>query len=592
MIVLGITDGDDSGACIIGDGVVLAAVNEERLNRKKQVIGFPSLSIEEVIRLSGIQAADVEAVGVAAISEKFNPQPLENNGWFRTKEGFVKRFRDDVSSALAPYVGDYGLAKKIYHRMRVRISHQRRAGVPRLLRDLGVNAPIRYYNHHLCHALSAYHTSGFESALTLTLDGGGDGSCSHTYLADGRSFRRLSTLDSFHSIGNFYAYVTYLCGFKPAIHEGKITGLAAYGRPEYEDLFSRLIGYRDGQIINTGNVYRWSAIREIKRMLPPSFKLEDLAASIQTVLEKTTLDYVRHWIGRSGARNVALAGGVFSNVKLNQMIAELPEVDALHVFPQMGDGGLAVGAAYAFPAPNGRGEIFTRRLENVYLGPAYTDTEMRGELDAAGLVYVHHHDVERQIAKLLAAGKVVARFDGKMEFGPRALGNRSILYGPTDPTINDWLNKQLKRTEFMPFAPSVLAEYADQCFKTSKTSSHATRFMTMTLSCTDWMKRNCPAVVHVDGTARPQMVDQQTSPSFYTIINEFRKLTSLPCVINTSFNMHEEPIVCSPRDAIRAFKLGRLDYLAMGNLVVKNPALSLDSLIPDRRSVGGLQPTY
>jgi carbamoyltransferase len=589
MLVLGITDGDDGGACIVRDGIILAAVNEERLNRKKQVIGFPSLSIEEVIRLSGIQASDIEAVGVAAISEKFNPQPLENNGWFRTKEGFAKRFRDDISSALAPYVGNYGLAKGIYHKMRVRISHERRTGIPRLLRELGVQAPIRYYNHHLCHALSADHTSGFDSALTLTLDGGGDGSCSHAYLADGRSLRRVSSLDSFHSIGNFYAYVTYLCGFKPAIHEGKITGLAAYGRPEYEDVFSRLISYRDGQIVNTGNVYRWSAIREIKRMLPPSFKLEDLAASIQTVLEKTTLRYIRHWIERSGARNVALAGGVFSNVKLNQMIAELPEIEAIHVFPQMGDGGLAVGAAYGIGAPDRRREPASPRLEDVYLGPAYTDREMRGALDAAGLIYEHHNEVEKEIARLLAAGKVVARFDGKMEFGPRALGNRSILYAPTDPSINDWLNKRLKRTEFMPFAPAVLAEYAGQCFKTNKTSSHATRFMTMTLDCTEWMKRNCPAVVHVDGTARPQMVDQQINSSFYRIIDEFRKITALPCVINTSFNMHEEPIVCNPADAIRAFRLGQLDYLAMGNFVVKNPAVALTRYTPAERSAPGIQ---
>jgi carbamoyltransferase len=590
MLVLGITDGDDGGACIIRDGVIVAAVNEERLNRKKQVIGFPSLSIREVIRLSSIQPSDIEAVGVAAISEKFNAQPLENNGWFRTREGIAKRLRDDVSSTLAPYVGNYGFAKKIYHHMRVRISHERRTGIPRLLREVGIEAPIRYYNHHLCHALSAYHTSGFDSALTLTLDGGGDGSCSHAYLTEGPSIRRLSSLDSFHSIGNFYAYVTYLCGFKPAIHEGKITGLAAYGRPEYEDIFSRLICYRDGQIINTGNVFRWSAVREIRRKLPPSFKLEDLAASIQTVLEKVTVRYVQHWLGRSGVKNMALAGGVFSNVKLNQLIAELPEVGAIHVFPQMGDGGLAVGAAYGISTPNRRGEMLSPRLENVYLGPAYSDNEIRGELDASGLAYEHHHDVEKQIAKLLAAGKVVARFAGKMEFGPRALGNRSILYGPTDPTINDWLNQQLKRTEFMPFAPAVLAQYADHCFKTNKTGSHATRFMTMTLDCTEWMKRNCPAVVHVDGTARPQMVDETTNPSFYRIIDEFRKITALPCVINTSFNMHEEPIVCNPRDAIRAFKLGQLDYLAIGNFVVKNPVLSLERWAPARRAAG-IQPS-
>jgi carbamoyltransferase len=449
---------------------------------------------------------------------------------------------------------------------------------------------VRNYNHHLCHALSAYYTSGFDSALALTLDGGGDGSCSHAYIGEGPSMRRLFSLDSFHSIGNFYAYVTYLCGFKPAIHEGKITGLAAYGNPEYEELFSRLICYRDGQILNAGNLYRWSAIREIRRMLPASFKMEDLAASIQTVLEKIALNYVRHWMAQSGAKNLAVAGGVFSNVRLNQLIAALPEIANFYVFPQMGDGGLAVGAAYAITAADRRRGITGARLEHVYLGETYTEGEIRGALDAVGLNYDWHKDVEKPIAKLLASGKVVARFNGPMEFGPRALGNRSILYTPADATVNDWLNKKLNRTEFMPFAPSVLAEYAGECFATNGAGSHAVRFMTMTLDCTEWMKRNCPAVVHVDGTARPQLVDEQTNPGFYRIINEFRKITALPCVINTSFNMHEEPIVCTPQDAIRAFRLGGLDYLAMGNFIVKNPSLSGEPHRSDRAA--GMQASF
>jgi carbamoyltransferase len=244
----------------------------------------------------------------------------------------------------------------------------------------------------------------------------------------------------------------------------------------------------------------------------------------------------------------------------------------------MGDEGLAVGAALlkSFDLCKQDGSVFeTDQIENVYWGPEYAEHAIEQAVSAQGYAAQRHENIEEQIARLLATGKIVARFNGRMEYGPRALGNRSILYQTTDQTVNDWLNKRLKRTEFMPFAPVTLSEYAGQCYKNTTGAESPAEFMTVTFDCTEWMKKHCPAVVHIDGTARPQIIKKRTNPSYYKILDEYRKITGLSSIINTSFNMHEEPIVCSPQDAVRAFKESNLDYLAIGNYLVKNLAVRI-----------------
>ena len=325
MVILGITDGDDGGACIVRDGQLVAAVNEERLVRMKAVIGFPTNAIREVIRLSEIAPTDITGVAVAAIKERFNPEPMENHGWFRRNKGLGSQVKNAMAGIVSPYLGKYDLPKKLYHRMQVRLNPKRQEGIPVLLKQLGIEAPVRFYNHHLCHAISAYATSGFESALSVTLDGGGDGCCSHVYHHKGTSLSKLHTLDSFHSVGNFYSYVTHIAGYKASIHEGKITGLAAHGKPIYKDELLKLITYQDGEIINVGNLFHQAAIGKIQDMLPADYKMTDLAASIQWILEDVAVRYVQYWVKKSGEKKVALAGGVFANVRLNQKIAELPE---------------------------------------------------------------------------------------------------------------------------------------------------------------------------------------------------------------------------------------------------------------------------
>ncbi len=208
----------------------------------------------------------------------------------------------------------------------------------------------------------------------------------------------------------------------------------------------------------------------------------------------------------------------------------------------------------------------------MFLGPGFSEDEIVAALKRAQLPFTHYSVIEPKLAMLLAAGKVVARFDGRMEYGPRALGNRSILYHAKEPAVNQWLNQRLGRTEFMPFAPATLAEKRADCYLNTCGGEYAAEFMTLTFDCTDEMKRDSPAAVHVDGTARPQLVTPQSNPGFHRILNEYYKLTGIPTLINTSFNMHEEPIVCSPDDAIRAFLQGNLDYLAIGSFLVPHPS--------------------
>ena len=274
---------------------------------------------------------------------------------------------------------------------------------------------------------------------------------------------------------------------------------------------------------------------------------------------------------QTGINRVVLSGGVAANVKMNQRVLEIPEVEHVFIYPNMGDGGCGTGAAIlsSQAATNG-GQAYN----HVYFGPDYTDNSIAEVLSGAGLTFEQVIPIEPVIAQLIHDGNVIGRFNGRMEYGPRALGNRSILYRATEPEVNQWLNQRLGRTEFMPFAPVTLFEERDKCYENITGAEHAAQFMTITLNCTDYMKRVSPAAVHIDGTARPQLIREEVNPSYYRIVREYSKLSGIPSLINTSFNMHEEPIVNSPQDAIRAFLQGNIDYLAISNFLVKHPSLS------------------
>ncbi len=574
MLILGITDHLTSGAALIADDVVRVAVNEERLARRKMVMGFPRQSIAACLDIAGVRPQEIDAIAVASKWGHLMPQLVSfDAGVLGVREGWLKSAFFNAGARLAGLRDALPFLEPLYYGMRQPAYARRRAGIARILREeFGLTAPVQYVWHHLAHAVGAYAASGFSDALVVTLDGSGDGHSSHVYAARGGQLQLLHAVPSFDGIGNYYGYLTHLCGFKMGKHEGKVTGLAAFGQDRYRAVLERFIRYENGSMRNVGRVFRQGAIEALRAALPADARREDLAASIQVLAEDITTHYVAHWLERTGLRRIALAGGVVANVKINQRVREIPGVEEVFVYPAMSDEGLAVGAALIArndrrgPWPAGR-----RCFEHVYLGPDFSEREMQAALDAAGVTYVRPADLEAQIARHLAAGYVVARVAGRMEYGPRALGNRSILYRPDDASVNDWLNARLSRTEFMPFAPSTLAEHADRCFRNVQGARDSARFMTITFDCTSEMRAKAPGVVHVDGTARPQLVNAGDNPGYYRILREFERATGLTSVVNTSFNIHEEPIVCSPQDAVRAFLQGHLDMLALGPFLAKGP---------------------
>jgi carbamoyltransferase len=576
LIVLGISDHYISGAAVIADGKIVAAVNEERLARKKMVMGFPWKSITEAMRIAGVEPKDLTEVAIASDWGHFLKEYVDfSNGVFGVKETFVRSLFFKVGSHISFLRSKIPLLEKLYYDLRKPAFEKRKKAIRDVMRDdFNVTAPVKFISHHLCHAAGAYYASGYDEALVATLDGAGDGDSSHVYSVRNGRFELLHNVPSFDSLGDYYGYVTQISGFKAGKHEGKITGLAAYGKPIHRNVFEKFFRYEDGTMRNVGNCFRHAALKKLKAALPKGYKREDLAATIQDLAEDVATGYIGHWCNKSGHKHVALAGGVFANVKINQRVLETEGVSSVFVFPAMSDEGIAAGAALVRYAEL-KGSMPTDRacIDHVYLGPEFTEEQIEKALGTAEVGYKKSDDMAKDVAQLLADGKVVARFAGRMEYGPRALGNRSILYRPDSPSVNDWLNERLQRTEFMPFAPSTLAEDAASYFIGIEGAENTARFMTITFDCTEVMKKSCPGVVHIDGTARPQIVHAHDNPGYHRIISEFKRLTGLSCVVNTSFNIHEEPIVCTPEDAIRAFKIGHLDVLAIGPFIAVNPAV-------------------
>jgi carbamoyltransferase len=575
-IVVGLGTEEDGGAALVVDGQIIAAVNEERLCRMKMAMGFPHQSLREVLRLGGVSVDQLDAVLVGGTREIFIPGLSAFDGWFqytpRGAGGVFKR----VASRFSGVGGTIPALERLYYLALEPSFANRRRQIRRILReDHAVQCPVQFVDHHLCHVAAAYHTSGFGDALVCSVDGGGDGKSSSIYAARNGRLECLHETRAFDSLGNYYAYVTHMMGFRAMRHEGKVTGLAAHGNPRYVDILRGFIDEVDGTLVNRGGAVFSEAIRRLQRRLPPDWSRQDLAASIQRHFEDVTRRYVSHWARRTGLRDVALAGGVFANVRVNEEVWGLPETARVFIHPGMTDSGLAVGAALAACEPGilDRAMAPDREpLKDVYLGPTIADADIDQALARHGLQpQPMTAPMPEVIADLLVDGYVVARAAGRMEYGPRALGNRSILYQPSDPAVNDWLNKNLRRTEFMPFAPAVLHAERERCFGDMTGAEHPAEFMTMTFHCTPWMRNAMAGVVHLDGTARPQLVRADRNATFHAILTAFQARTGLPGVINTSFNMHEEPIVCSADDAVRAFLEGNLDYLALGGHLIRHP---------------------
>ena len=428
---------------------------------------------------------------------------------------------------------------------------------------------MEIFDHHEAHAASAYYYSGWKKCYILTIDGWGDDSSSKLYKANNGKLKLISKTNTIDSLGYFYGSITKLLGYKPHRHEGKILGLAAFGNPKKAySYISKMISYEKLKKCFVGNFEKGLYLSKFDnpnlKFLVKKFTPKDIAAAAQKRIEEIIIEFLKDNIRENS--KIALAGGVFSNVKINQKIIELKNIKDIFIYPNMGDGGLAVGCAIL--SYNKYKKFIPRNCETMYLGPKYSNKQILNEIKKNKLKYLKLNNPSKYIAKKLYEGKVVGCFQGKMEFGPRALGNRSILVDACDKSVNEWLNEKLKRTEFMPFAPITIDKYANKMYENLNNKKIATKFMTITSVCKKKLKKISPAAVHIDGTARPQIVSQNDNKKIYNILNEYFKISKIPNLINTSFNVHEEPIVCSPNDAIRAFKTSKLDLLYMEDYII------------------------
>lgn len=562
MLVLGINqDFYDCGVALTDGQKVLYSANEERFNRRKNQGGFPWHSLEGLFRFTGVEPADIDRICVAG--EMTPPLAMRMfpsiHKWVirtrkESKESFMNRLMDFIIfHTSACHMSADSLMRRF---TRPFLAPVMRQTLQKGLRQ----APISFVEHHLAHAASAWFLSGFQESLVVTGDGMGDGLSLTVNRYSSQGAQRLWSASAHDSFGLFFEMLTEALGFTPCRDESKLMTLAAAGDPKAVTVPSPFY-LSCGRLCYNGPVGR-RGVLWAKETLVLRFSREDISAWAQELLESNLIEIVKQWLKATGLRRLAVAGGIFTNVKLNQRLHQLEEVEELFVCPNMGDGGLSLGAICA------RGGLRPQKLSDVFWGDSYNDVQIRNALEQTNLRYRECQDIEKEIAGLLVKGKVVARFTGRMEWGPRALGNRSILTQTMDQAMPGRLNRLLRRSDFMPFAPAVLKEDVSEYALGVNGAGHAAEFMTVCFPGTTRMQKEHPAAVHVDGTSRMQIVRQESNPAFYRILSEYKKISGKGILLNTSLNIHEEPIVRTPQEAIAVFLVASLDYLAIGKYLV------------------------
>lgn len=565
MRILGVHTGHDAAAALTVDGELLAYCKEDRLTRvksdsaKRRVAGRVLLyCIDEVLDIAGLAASEVDVVSLTRMDFPYR---------------YYQRTARPIRYLPRRLQGKtLGLARQLQlldeSDEATVLDHQA------LRHDLGLrpDCAIRYSNHHLSHILGAFrYTTWPRDALYISADGGGDFTTYSAYAFDGQQLECLYGGDDFlrkpvgnryaASIGQAYSFVTQQLGFRPNRHEGKLTGLAAFGEPVHAGRIAESFLVGDDGVIDS-RFRDSSALRAFLADLGEGTTREDMAASIQVATERVLLAWLRALRRLRPARYIGLSGGVFSNVRLNQCILEEEGVEEVYVMPAMGDEGLPVGNCIDSDIVAGGLDALPRgALPNAYLGRSFDGASLLTAAQARGFRVEATEDAAARTATRLAAGGIGAIFAERMEMGPRALGARSIVASPADAGLNDELNRRLERTEFMPFAPYVNIEDASEVFDIHDGNREACRFMTITTSVHSAVRERIPAVVHVDGTARPQVVERHVNPLYYDTLAAFKRETGIPALVNTSFNAHEEPIINTPDEALNALRDERVDFL-------------------------------
>jgi len=569
--ILGIHDGHNCGASLIIDGVVVASVNEERLSRSKNDVGYPRRSIEDVLAIGSIDPGALGAVVYASNFMHARSHLDDISRWYPVG------LKEQKSDAARPrdYAGQL-FEIRTAERIEDAVSH---LGVPA--------ARVSFVEHHLAHLAAAYYTApniaAGQKALGLTCDGAGDNLCATVSICEGTRIDRISATDRHASLGKIYSRLTYLMGMTPWEHEYKIMGMAPYADPERAaraaEPLHQLLKLSDDRLsfalageLSTNYCY------EFLRDNFERVRFDTMAGAVQMFTEEMLVDWVRACIAKTGITDLVCGGGVFMNVKANMHIAALPEVTSMYVMPSAGDESLSIGAAlHHFHQAAGSVDFNASQLSNLYLGGDRASEE--GPAVAAAskepeLTVTRPDDMNIAIAELLADGHVVATCRGRMEWGARSLGNRSILSPANDFRRVDKINSMIKMRDFwMPFAPSILDHAADEYFADPK--GIAPQFMTFAFEAARGRYEDLTAASHPkDRTIRPQVVTEKANPNYHATIAAYRERTGRGVVLNTSFNLHGEPIVYGAEDALRVLRLSGLDHLALNDHLVSKVNIS------------------
>jgi carbamoyltransferase len=576
MYTLGINAAfHDSSACLVKDGKVIAAAEDERFTRikhGKRPIPFstyelPFHAMDYCLKEAGIHINDVEHIAYS-----FDPYPL-----------LKAHAKDEVITLpLEPSAkrhAELGVEEweavwdPLFLSAIVNARRHLAGGWPHHLQKRFVGARFdgpyqwHYVPHHLAHAASAFHASPFEEAAVLTLDGRGERATTTYGHGRGSQIELLGQVDMPHSLGMLYEEITTHLGFLHSSDEYKVMALASYGKPEFLDVFRKMIHIREDGTYTIDRV-NYNDVFGPKRLRGAELEAKhfNIAHSLQKMLEESVLEIARILHSKTMSHNLCMAGGVALNCVMNARVRDEGPYENVWVQPAAGDAGTSLGAALWVDAKNGESrEKRLWKMEHAFLGPSFDESETEEFLLWSKLPYRRMRDVARETSELLARDKIIGWFQGRMEFGPRALGGRSILASPISSDMQARLNDIKEREDFRPVAPVVLEEEADEWFK----NAGASPFMLFVHEVRPEKAAKIPAVRHVDGTARVQTIRRDQNPVYYDLLKAFQARTGVPVLVNTSFNTRSEPVVCTPRDAIECFWSSPLDALVIGPFLLE-----------------------
>jgi carbamoyltransferase len=580
MYVLGINAVfHDSAACLIKDGELIAAAEEERFTHVKHgkrpvpfsTYELPFHAIDYCLKEANINLSDVDHVAYsfdpsfmldedvpALITLPLKPEAQSKESDFYS--GWDSLFLSHIINAPGQLIDGYP-------------HHLQKRFIGTKITDF----KWHYVEHHLAHAISAFLPSPYEEAAILTIDGRGEETTTSYYLGKGTTVEKIGEVKMPHSLGMLYEAITTHLGFLHSSDEYKVMALASYGKPEYLEEFRSMINVKDDGTYTIESLKleeRFGAAR--KRDEPFTDKHFNIAHSLQKVLEETVLKLVQWLYSKSNSENLCLAGGVALNCVMNAVLRDKGPFKKIWVQPAAGDAGTALGAALWIDTQERKSQQRDFVMNHAYWGPEYQDEEIESFLKWTKVPYRKMENTAKETAAILAQDKVIGWYQGRMEFGPRALGSRSILASPINASMQQRLNEIKDREDFRPVAPVVLEEDAGEWFEKATFSP----FMLFVYNVKEDKADRIPAVRHVDGTARIQTINQDQHQAYYNLLKEFKKLTGVPVLVNTSFNTRGEPIVCTPRDAIECFWTSPFDALIINSFVLEKQPATEPTYVP------------